>query len=345
MVPFALPVVACAQFAGADWRDLNVQLRVERWTASAVASIALTIFFLIALHLATPEGAWITTMLLATGSAMFSTVGQGLWQHGGVIVWGLAALLVEFHTWKQPTLQGALFKGLCCAMMVACRLASVTFIAPFFFWQVVRSPRVAVGVAAFAGLSYIPWAALYLSIYGNIFGPSVTFVALAPWTSAILDPLLGVLVSPARGLLVYQPWILLASLALIPSIRRGLAVPAGSRDYPPGWAWFCISAVVLQLLLISVWRLWWGGWCWGSRLAAEIIPLCALLCLRPIAWLWVRQMGRCLVLAVALLSVCMHVPAVCLRSDAWNAEPNIDYSRERLWSWSDPPFLYPLLKS
>jgi len=40
----------------------------------------------------------------------------------------------------------------------------------------------------------------------------------------------------------------------------------------------------------------------------------------------------------------MHVPAIYLRSADWNGRVDINYHPERLWSWSDPPFLYPLFR-
>ena len=47
-------------------------------------------------------------------------------------------------------------------------------------------------------------------------------------------------------------------------------------------------------------------------------------------------------IGVALLSCLMHVPAIYLRSADWNGKVDSDHNPNMLWSWSDPPFLFPL---
>ncbi len=97
MVAFALPVAALSRVVGADFGDPMVATRVEKITAALVAGLCIGLFFLIALHLAPSGPVLATTAVLALGSAMFSTVGQALWQQGGIVLWGLFVLLVEFQ--------------------------------------------------------------------------------------------------------------------------------------------------------------------------------------------------------------------------------------------------------
>src|SRR5262249_59262564 len=83
MVPFVLPVAAAAHLCGADLDQPKVHDRLEKWTAAWLTALCLGLFFHLALQLAPPNPAWMTTVILATGSAMFTPVGQALWQHGG----------------------------------------------------------------------------------------------------------------------------------------------------------------------------------------------------------------------------------------------------------------------
>jgi hypothetical protein len=75
-------------------------------------------------------------------------------------------------------------------------------------------------------------------------------------------------------------------------------------------------------------------------LAADIVPLAALLCVRPIAVLWNCAGGRCVVLCFALFAACLHVPAVYRKQDLWNSYPPVGERVERLWSWRAAPFLF-----
>jgi hypothetical protein len=101
MVPFALAVVAPAYYCGADLDyEKNLQY-LEKVTAALVASLSLGLFFLTAARLGSPTAAGMVTLFLATGSGVFTTVGLGMWQHGGVLTSLLVVLLA--HVWGPST--------------------------------------------------------------------------------------------------------------------------------------------------------------------------------------------------------------------------------------------------
>jgi hypothetical protein len=346
IVPFALPIVALSRVVGAELGDSKVHFRLEKLGAVTVAGLSSGLFFLIALRLARPSAAAATTALLAVASGMFSTVGQGLWQHDGVIFWSLVALFVEFHHAgaERPTWgAGTWIQGVACGLMPTCRLTAISFLVPFGLWLLLRVPRRALAIGVVAILVYLPWGLLYEGLYGNFFGPSLRFMDASRWNDELAAPLAGVLFSPSHGLLVYQPWSLLAALGLIPAVRRRAASLAPGLG-PPGWVRFCLAAIALHVVLIAAWGCWWGAYCWGSRLVVEVVPLCALLCLGPITALSTCARGRSLVLGLALLGVLMHVPGVYGKARGWYFAADPHTYKERLWSWSAPPFLYPMIK-
>jgi hypothetical protein len=88
--------------------------------------------------------------------------------------------------------------------------------------------------------------------------------------------------------------------------------------------------------------MWWGGHCWGSRLLSDSMLLYALLCVRPLARLWECRSGRLIILAMAAIGFLINAPAVYMAADRWNA---VSPDPERMWSWQDPPFLYPILRA
>ena len=337
MVPFALGVTGLAQLAGADLTKPQVQLRLQKLTASLVAAMCVGLFFLIALQLAPPPAASIATAILATASGMFSTVALALWQHGGIILWSMVVLLVEFQPGYRRGRMGTIAQGFACAQMITCRLTSISFLVPFFAWTFLRDPRRSLAIFGIALISYSPWAALYLSIYGGPFGPSTSSLAKGLWTTDLGTPLAGLLVSPSRGLLVYQPWVVLALLTALPNVRPGGRETAG-RDGPPGWRRFALAAVACHVALISAWGCWWGGWCWGSRLVIETVPLLALLCVRPIASLCRSNWGRALTVGLALPGVLAQWPLIYSDAARWNESADLPAD---LWSWSRAPFLNP----
>lgn len=337
MVPFALPATGVARLLGADLGAPKVHKHLEKWVASWVAACSVGLFFMIALRLAGPVPALTATGFLATGSVMFSICGQNLWQHDGVVFWSLLALWVEFQEPLRGRVGGILLQGLACGMMPACRLSAALFVVPFGVWVLCRSPRRACSLAGVAMLVYAPWAWFYYSTYGTLFGPSTNQMAGGNW-SWDLDTLCGVLVSPSHGVFVYQPWLLLAVAAALPWWNRR---PASVPGEPAAWGWLCLAVFGLQVALIAGWRCWWGGHCWGSRLAAEVIPLGALLCVRPIAGLWTRAGGRFSLASLAVCCFLLHAVATYGHADYWDNRVDINRHPEMLWSWSRPPFLYP----
>jgi hypothetical protein len=340
MVPFALPAAAGARLVGADLDDHRVRTRLERWTAAALMAACLALFLLTALHMVPAGPAWAVTLMLGLGSALFTIVGQALWQHGGLIFWGLLAVLLEFRQARQPSRAATALQGLACALMLACRLTAGPFVLAFGAWVLLRQPRRLPLLIVGAALGYAPWTLFHISIYGQLLGPTVSAQGgSANWSWGNPQAWAGVLISPGRGVLVYQPWLLLAGLAFIPAVRR----TPGRGPCPAGWEVFCAVVVLAHLALISGWACWWGGHCWGSRLATDVIPLGALLCLRPVAALWATVGGRRLVVGLIVLGWLLHVRPTLMREDRWNHRPKaIDEHPERLWSWSDAPFFYHL---
>ena len=154
------------------------------------------------------------------------------------------------------------------------------------------------------------------TIYGAPFGPSSGLLRGSFWSGDLAGPLAGVLACPARGLLVYQPWVVLA------------AIP---------W----VKTAAGHLLLVAAWPCRWGGWCWGSRLSLDVVPLLALLGLGPIGRLCGSTAGRAVVGSLAIAGVLMQVPCVYLGANRWSEAADVDYRPDSLWSWVDAPFLWP----
>jgi hypothetical protein len=314
---FAAPVIGVAMMFGLDVEDATVLARLERITASLVSSGSLALFFLLAAHFARSLTAYAATLLLATGSTFTSTTGLALWQQGGIVFWMLVVLLCEIrnrHGW---------FQAFACAAMLACRPSAVTFLVPFGIWLSMRDWRRGFSLPLQAMLCYLPWGILYRSLYGSPFGPSMLDLN-EHWQPA--EHLLGVLISPGRGLFVYQPWLL-------------LLVAIHFRRLHVWWPLF-VTVIAAHTLLIASWPVWWGGHCYGSRLMAEVVPLVGLLLLEPLERFLEMSGGPWLIGAFAVLGLAIHLPGAYGTAMAWNFRPTeINIHPERLWQWSDPPFL------
>ena len=233
MVMFAAPVTALARFCRADLQQAVVHLRLEKITASMVAALSLGLFFVTACCLGSAEAAAVTTLLLSVSSAIFTTVSMGLWQHGGIVFWLLAVLVVEFSSAGRPSAWGTVVQGVACAALLMCRPTAALLVVSFGTWILLRSWKRAFRVAAVAAVAYLPCILMYYFVYGNIFGPATINGNMSGsyWKFGRIETLVGVLACPARGLFVYQPWLILAAMTcfLASGHVKDSGLPGGPR--------------------------------------------------------------------------------------------------------------------
>ena len=338
MVLFAAPVAGLARLCGADLDQHMVHLRLEKITAALVASLCLGLFFLTACCLGSAQASAVATLLLAVSSGIYTTVGLGLWQHGGIVFWTLVALLVEFASAGSPSRMGSVIQGIACGALLMCRPTAALGVAGLGTWIFIRSRRRALLTMAVAAAAYLPCIALYESLYGNVFGPSTINQNMTGslWQFGRVETIAGVLWCPARGLFVYQPWAILSILALVPGVRS-LARQSGRRAQPAGWLGYCLTVATAHCFLISAWHDWSGGYCWGSRLLTDIVPLLGLLSVPAIEALCQTPRTRTVIVALAVTGALTHLPCTYLNAASWNY---VTDHKGDLWSWSHAPFFH-----
>jgi hypothetical protein len=144
----------------------------------------------------------------------------------------------------------------------------------------------------------------------------------------VLTGLLGLLVSPNRGLFVFSP-IFLFSFAYLLHIPRLLRDDSIYR--------YLAVSVVLLVLVYSKWSMWWGGHSFGYRLLVETVPPLLLILARAWDGFIARRTLTRLAFAVALLwSVSVHALGASFAPCGFNVEPNdIDQHTARLWDVGD----------
>lgn len=335
----SIPLVAAlnglgvsAVHAGGSY-DPDLEVRMQAIVASLLMAALATVFYGTA-RLLLP---WHWSLLSALAGSF------------GTQVWSTASRATWAHTWEILLLALALRMLLAAAAgRRALRTVTLGFLAGALY--VVR-PTGALPIAAiglYLGLErprelrrYIPGVLGVLclfSIYSLVhFGtplPSYYRVAQFFTPSALGTGLAGNLISPSRGLLVYVPvlcfvaWLVLRHRARLPHRRLAAA------------ALFCVLG---HLLVISTWRIWWGGHSYGPRLSACLVPwfvLLGVLGLRARLDAAVASKAERYAGALLLgLSVFMNGLGA-LRPDTWLWNSRLSLHGEaRLWDWRRAQFL------
>lgn len=231
----------------------------------------------------------------------------------------------------------ALVAGVAAGGLVAVRSLDAVLVAGLVVGLAIGQPRrlgwFLPGVLALGGLTL----AYNLQVFGTPSGGQAALEAMHPevhgkpagvLSGDLLEGLAGTLVSPARGLFVYCPWVLVALLALPWSARRHVGRPV---------LWWALGALVPYLLLLAKYPVWWAGHAFGPRYWTDAMPLFAVVLALAIehGMQRTRWLLPALGCGAAWAILLQAVGAYCYPS-SWNLSPtNVDRDHSRLWDWSD----------
>ncbi|MDP2661845.1 MAG: phospholipid carrier-dependent glycosyltransferase [Dehalococcoidia bacterium] len=256
-----------------------------------------------------------TALLLGFGSMFWSYASKSFFAEPLLALCTLAAFHFALRFRQEGSrlalVSAAVFVGWGTLTKVTA-FATVPWLAVYAIWPdaghplrlrptVTRLAWLAGGVAPFL----LAWMVYNYFRFGNAL---VTGYELegGPTPLTVGDPILfllglfGILLSPGKGLILYATPILLGIWAF----RRF------SRSHVPE-AVFLYGASATTILGVALWRDWSGGWCWGPRLALDIVPLLLIPAVALISS--ARGLGRgglWVIVGLALLSVVVQLVGV-----------------------------------
>jgi len=275
--PLYIPAVAWLNAHGWEQPQVDrVAELMEKISASFLASIACVLMFLV-LRRESVRWSLALAVAFAFGTNTWMVSSQALWQHGaGELLIALALLLVLA---PGSAIRTALL-GAVCVFMAANRPPDALIagaIGLFTIWSRRRSALWLLAGAAvpLAALLYynLDFIGHYVGGYALGKNPNKEFFRLN-WSGVA-----GLLVSPARGLLIFSPFLVFIPMGLIQRLRapdsRALTVALS-------------LAVAAQFLLYSQ-ADWRAGVSWGPRWLTDTLPILVWmllpvpLLLRPLA--------------------------------------------------------------
>jgi len=336
-VPLALlPTIALTAAAGAPprvvWGPAGAHLAAALWTAAGLALLLLAFG-----RLVSRPAALGSVLLVGLGSPALALLSREPWQHTLLFLLGAAALAVAAD--REPGPRGWWTVGALAGLAMLTRPTAFAY-ALIWAWYAWRRGgagalrRVAVPVAAAAAavglVNQLYFGAFYR--FGQALLPLGRLGARGLLGAHPAAALAGLLVSPGAGLLVFSPALAVAGLSLV---HRRRAADRALIDLC--WALFAVN-----LLFSSLYREWWGGWCYGPRYLTDSLPYLGVLAACGLEQLRARP-GRALEIAFAvLLALSVTVQAAGLLVDpygprSFSAVHDIDHHPRALWSWRDAP--------
>jgi hypothetical protein len=326
----ALPVLAPFVVANADPFDGALLIRAGHLAAALIETIAALLLWSVIRRFVGPRWSLALVLLYWLGTSVRTVASQALWQHAGVHL-AIAIALWLVLSDARVTLRRELLAGLAMGFgtvvrqttgMIALGLARLPW--PI---SVVRPAAPLVYGAGWA-IGVIP-----LLVYGQIaFGSALEQgYGDKPFNADIANGLYGLLLSPSRGILIYEPWIVVALIALASSWRSSGHVALRMRGLSFAW--------VALLYTYARYQEWWGGRVFGPRFLDDLAPAIVV----ALGWgisraLLSRTWARIAFWVAAGWSLLLfNAAALVFDPSGWDL--NVNFDQSRLYSWSDPQWL------
>lgn len=258
----ALPVYAPAALGRLDPCQDDAFYHLAKIAGALLTSVGVALMYEVFVAVAGAVPGAVAVGIYLLGTAVLSLLGQSLFQHTGAV---LGFSLAAFGIFRAGPRLAPLLVGFGASLAVASRAFDVFIAAAFvlaYLWKnwrktpwVVLAGLIPVG----AVLSY--QAATFGSPFATGYGSDATDGWRANWFVGLA----GELFSPARGLFVFSPVLLLG----LPSFFRAQG-QLGRTLRILG------AGAVVHVAVMAKWWAWHGAWCNSSRMVSDTLPVFGL---------------------------------------------------------------------
>lgn len=267
------------------------------------------------------------------GSSLASTVGTALWSHDFAFLFsGTAIFLVLRHRQSEALLAPALI-GLSLFLAYLCR-PTLALLSPFLLlYYFIYDKKSAVLAGVTLGLLLLGFMGWSMHEFAQILPDYYLPKRLEGGDFA--TALYGNLLSPARGLWVYSPFLLVSLLLTLLLAPRNKTLAKLSL--------ITLAWPVVHLFSVSQFPHWWAGWSFGSRLLVDALPGLFLGLFSGLAALRQRKsLAYAAVLVSGLFAIYVNTYQALFNPYGmqWNVQPNVDHYPEYLFDWRYPQFLH-----
>lgn len=340
VLPFYLPFYIYLNLNNiADINHFYIfSLVLQKLSASFLASLSVVLFLVLIKKISNNNKiSALFALIFAFGSQTFSISSQALWQHGIANLFMIVSQIFLFKAFEQSYFKRTIVYLFSLTFAILSFWSRPNF---FLFWVVIftfiflkeKSKIILYSIFSLLGIIVLVGYNLYFfhSVLGGYAVQTATFTISSP-----ISNFMGMLFSPARGVVFYTPLFILSFLSIcflkqINKLSTKLKII------------FYINFVyfILGIILNSFWGVWWGGHSWGDRLLTDIAVSAIIL----LYFFYININNHLLKLVFYLFviySVFIQAIGVCCYSNSkWDSYPtNVDYNHDRLWDFIDNPIL------
>jgi hypothetical protein len=277
-----LPLAALFQaihptFLRSEW----LKLSAAKLHASALVALSAVLLFLIGLRYVRPRFALLLAMAYALGTCVWAVSSATLWQQTVNVALLCGVIYAFVRVAEDDSRPARIIGGLLLGAAFASRPTALFFALAIGVYLLRQRPKALPAMI----LSAAPIPLLVACYNQHYFGSPINFaqelvghqIALQKtgservWQTPFVVGLVGLLVSPSRGLFVFSPF----SIVGIMGVHRIWSDARYATLRPLS------IAAAATMLMQSKWFDWWGGWTYGYRPWLEAIPV-VMLCVMPV---------------------------------------------------------------
>lgn len=310
-----------------DTIDDSTLRRRERWASGILLGISVALVILAAAARVSIATSILVGAVCMGSFAGAATIGQGMWQASVALPLVMAATAALAWADRSRIARVLVPAALVGAVFVRPTIAPLA-LALGVAWCTSRPTRMQWFVAsALALVVAAPFVIWQLVVFGsplplgqldaNARVASDVFILSRAQVGLGIG---GLIASPARGLLWFAPIVIMTGVV---ALRRG---DLATRVIAGG--------MLLQVVVIGLFHMWWGGICFGPRFLAEAVWVGIWLGTRvTLGPRWLVVMTTLVTLAVGQLGLWGW------RAEQWETRRNPDIDQSALWDFADSPIL------
>lgn len=317
---------------------------IERDTAAMIGGVTVGVMFAM-LWRRTRSYLWATlgAVVFAFGTGVYSTTTRALWIQGPALLVTTLALWLAYELsvrdGAETRVDAAAGAGLgVLAVLGYAARPTLSLLAVVLLVVVLRRGRAsAIGFVVATALALAAFGAVNQTAFGRLLPPYFSSDRLG-FGASTFEAMAANLVSPARGLVVWAPVVLVGLGAYALHITRAPLID----HLVVGW-------VAVHLVAVSAIDHWWAGASVGPRFMLDVVPGLFLLAAAAPAVLrgassGLRRAALVAGLVLSAWSIGVNGRAATNQSvQSWNfpdaAHRGSDQDPGRVWDWGDPQFL------
>ncbi len=285
----------------------------------------------------------ILTIVYLFGTINYALISQALWQHGSMqlfLILGLYFLFNAINEKTSDTLSQYFWAGLMFGISILSRPTSALswiFIYVIIYFANQHSVKNLINRSLFYTMGLIPVAAFFMwynqTYYLSINNQGYSDQLGDSWLGRFPEGFLGVWFSPSKGILIYSPVIVFSLIGLYLLIKN--------KHWQKSIHFIVFALIVLiHTLVIGKWKHWYGGWSFGYRMSADIIPYLVLLMI-PYIRSDLFEKTKKIFFGLLVFSILVQIFGIIFFDGIWHAAYDGGYEDTGwLWSIKNSEFLF-----